>query len=485
MKKILLTTALFLAINSLCTAQQKMSLSLQQAIGVARGQSLLAKQIEADYKSYVHRFKSFKASLKPQFLLEGTVPSYDRSLVNVTQPDGSYKVQSVRRSILSSNLTLNQNIFWTGGTFYMSTGANLFTNRGNMLDQRQWQTSPFLLGISQPLTLFNSVKWNYEQEKIRMKQATKQQIESYEDMSVQITQAYFDLYVAKMMLNNARQNMVVNDTLYKISTGRFNVGKIAENELLQVELQLMNARNAVTQGEVNVIMYTKTLSNLLGLDGAVEFDLIPVTSAPIFAVNRTQAVAEATKNRSEILDYELQENSAKMQVRQSQSNAFASGNIGITYGLNQTAMTLAGAYKNPLDFQMVNINYSLPLFGFGKNKHAIESSKYNLEAIQAGLAFRRKSFEQEAENVVNQFMQLQTTLQIAAKSDTIAQKRYEVARNRYMLGKIGITDLGLAQEAKDNAVVEYVRTLQRYWQAYYMLRRITLYDFEQNKAIEE
>ncbi|MBX3253601.1 MAG: TolC family protein [Chitinophagaceae bacterium] len=484
MKKFLLTTAFLLAASFLLTAQQNMSLSLQQAISVARGQSLLAKQIDADYKSYVYRFRSFKSSLKPQFVLDGTVPSYDRSLVNVIQPDGSYKIQAVRRSILGSNLTLNQNIFWTGGNFFVSTGSNLFTNRGNMIDQRQWQTTPFVLGISQPLTLFNSVKWNYEQEKLRMKRATKQQIESYENMSVQITQAYFDLYVAKMILKNARQNMEVNDTLYKISTGRFNVGKIAENELLQVELQLMNARNAVTQGEVNVIMYSKTLNNLLGLDGSVQFDLVPVTSAPVFAVDVNQAVAEAKKNRSEMLEFELEENTAKMQVRQSQSNAFASGNIGITYGLNQTAMTLAGAYKSPLDFQMVNINYSLPLFGFGKNKNAIASSKYNLEATQAGIAFRKKSFEQETENVVNQFVQLQTAIQISAKSDTIAQKRYEVARNRYMLGKIGITDLGLAQEAKDNAVVDYVRTLQQYWQAYYMLRRITLFDFEQNTAIE-
>lgn len=82
-------------------------------------------------------------------------------------------------------------------------------------------------------------------------------------------------------------------------------------------------------------------------------------------------------------------------------------------------------------------------------------------------------------------MQLQTAVVISAKSDTIAQKRYEVARNRYMLGKINITDLGLAQDAKDNAVVEYVRTLQQYWQSYYTLRLMTLYDFEKNKAIEE
>lgn len=480
---------LYLIVAAVClcrpvAAQQKMTLSLQEAIGVARGQSLLAKQIESDFESYVHRYRSFKASLKPQLSLDGTLPAYDRSLINITQPDGSYKVQSVRRSIVGSNLTITQNIFWTGGNIFVSSGANLFTNKGNGLDQRQWQTAPFQVGISQPLSLFNTVKWNFEQEKLRMKQATKEQIENYENLSGQITTAYFNLYVSKMVLNNARQNVEVNDTLYKISTGRYNVGRIAENELLQVELQLMNARNAVTQGEVNVQANAKRLANLLGLDSGTEFDLIPVTNAPVFAVDAHRAVDEAKRNRSDMLGYDLRENNARRQLRQSQSNAFASGNIRLSYGLNQTAMTLGGAYQNPLDFQQVNIGYSLPLFGFGKSKHDIAGSKANLKSVQAQIAFEKESFELEVENTVNQFLQLQSALIIAAKSDTIAQKRYEVARNRYMLGKISITDLGLAQEAKDNAVVDYVRMLQQYWQSYYELRRVTLYDFEKNHAIE-
>ena len=477
---------LIVAVICLCqpvTAQKKMTLSLQEAIGVARGESLLAKQIEADYSSYVHRYNSFKASLKPQLSLDGTLPSYDRSLLNITQPDGSYKVQSVQRSILGSNLTISQNIFWTGGNIFVSSGANLFTNKGTGLDQRQWQTAPFQVGIIQPLSLFNTVKWNFEQEKLRMKQATKQQIELYENLSGQITGAYFALYVSKMVLNNARQNVAVNDTLYKISTGRFNVGRIAENELLQVELQLMNAHNAVTQGEVNVQANAKRLANLLGLDNNTEFELVPVTDAPVFAVDMKRAVEEAKHNRSDMLGFDLQENNARRQVRQSQSNAFASGNIRLSYGLNQTAMTLAGAYQNPLDFQQVNIGYSLPLFGFGKNKHDIAASKANLESAQAQIAFQKKTFELEIENTVNQFLQLQSALMISAKSDTIAQKRYEVARNRYMLGKISITDLGLAQEAKDNAVVDYVRMLQQYWQSYYDIRRVTLYDFEKKLPI--
>ena len=485
MKKIFCFLGIFGCIALSVYAQEKMTLSLREAIGVARGQSLLSRQIKADYSSYMHRYQSFKASLRPQLSLNGTLPSYDRSLLNIVQPDGSYKIQSVRRSFIGSNLEITQNIFWTGGYVYASSGANLFTNKGSGLDQRQWQTSPFVIGINQPLNLFNTVKWNFEQEKLRMKRATKQQIELYENLSGQIATAYFDLYVSKMVLNNAKQNETINDTLYKISTGRFNVGKIAENELLQVELQLMNARNGVTQGEVNVKANSKKLANLLGLDGNTEFELIPVTDAPIFLVDLKQAVAEAKQNRSDILGFELNENAAKMQVRQSQSNAFASGSINLNYGLNQTAMTLSGAYQNPLDFQQVSIGYSLPLFGFGKNKHDIASSKANLESIQAQIAFQKKGFELDVENTVNQFVQLQSAILVSAKSDTIAQKRYDVARNRYMLGKISITDLGLAQEAKDAALVDYVRTLQQYWESYYMLRRMTLYDFEKGQEIVE
>lgn len=476
---------MLIALTQLSFGQQKMVLTLQEAISVARGQSLLAKKIESDFSSYVHRYQSFRASLKPQLSLEGVLPSYDRSLLNITQPDGSYKVQPVQRSFLQNNVRLTQNIFITGGDVYVSTGTSLFTNRGGAIDQRQWQTSPFEIGLRQPLNLFNRVRWGYEQEKLRMKQATKQQVENYEDLSVQIVSAFFDLYVSEMVYNNALQNMHVNDTLYTISTGRFNVGKIAENELLQVELQLMNARNAVTQGQVNISASNKRLANLLGVKDDTTFELVPVTDAPVFVVDAKKAVVEARANRSDVLGFDLVESAAKMQVRQSQSNAFASGSINLSYGLNQTAMTLAGAYHNPLNFQQVNVTYNLPLFGFGKNRHDIASSKANLESAQSQISFDKKSLELEVENTVNQFLQLQVAIAIAAKSDTIAQKRYDLARNRYVLGKIGITDLGLAQEAKDNAVVEYMRMLQQYWQSYYMLRRMTLYDFEKNQQITE
>ncbi len=73
--------------------------------------------------------------------------------------------------------------------------------------------------------------------------------------------------------------------------------------------------------------------------------------------------------------------------------------------------------------------------------------------------------------------QLQQQVGIAAKADTVATRRFEVAKNRYLIGKIDITDLFDAQREKDAARQAYIETMQQFWQSYFNLRRLTLYDF--------
>lgn len=477
MNIIQLLTATILLIPASALAQDTTMLSLQEAIRRGKEESQLSKKIKAAYAATENRYAAFRAGLKPQMSVSGVLPTFDSRLDNVVQPDGTYKVQSFKRSNISTELTVEQNIFWTGGTAFVSSNLNQFVNKQPQY-QKQFQTTPFAIGIRQPLTLFNQVKWNYEQEKLRIRQAEKNLTEELEDLSLQITQTYFDLYVARMEWENARINEAINDTLFKISQGRFNVGKIAENELLQIELQLMNAKNAVTQTQVRVEVSTKRLRNLLNIKDPVEFKLIPVKNVPVLLVDKGIAVREARANRSDMLSLKLRENDANMQVKRSQSNRFASGDIFLSYGMNQTGTTLTSAYRDPLNAQQVNVGYKVPLFGFGKYKQESAAARKELESVRADLAFRESDFDIEVENTVNQFIQLQTSLVIAAKSDTIAQKRYEVARNRYQLGKISITDLGLAQDAKDKALIDYTRIIQQYWVSYYTLRRVTLYDFQ-------
>lgn len=44
-------------------------------------------------------------------------------------------------------------------------------------------------------------------------------------------------------------------------------------------------------------------------------------------------------------------------------------------------------------------------------------------------------------------------------------------------------NLYLAPQEKDQALQSYVQSLRGYWNAYYRLRRVTLYDFERGSQI--
>jgi outer membrane protein TolC len=72
---------------------------------------------------------------------------------------------------------------------------------------------------------------------------------------------------------------------------------------------------------------------------------------------------------------------------------------------------------------------------------------------------------------------LRLQIEITKKADEVAQERYNVAQNRYLIGKIDITNLSIALTEKDQAKRSYLEALQMFWDAYYELRRITLYDF--------
>ena len=57
-------------------------------------------------------------------------------------------------------------------------------------------------------------------------------------------------FAAQVALRNAILNASTNDTLYRLNQGRFEVGKISENDLLQSELEQLRARTALDQSRL-------------------------------------------------------------------------------------------------------------------------------------------------------------------------------------------------------------------------------------------
>ena len=53
-----------------------------------------------------------------------------------------------------------------------------------------------------------------------------------------------------------------------------------------------------------------------------------------------------------------------------------------------------------------------------------------------------------------------------------------------MLGKINVVELNIAQANKDQSQIAYINALKTYWRTYYLLRKMTLFNFEENQPLD-
>jgi len=86
---------------------------------------------------------------------------------------------------------------------------------------------------------------------------------------------------------------------------------------------------------------------------------------------------------------------------------------------------------------------------------------------------------------VNRFNQQEEQLITAARADTIARQGYDISRERFMIGQVDVIELNTAQRERDEARRGYIRALRNFWQMYYNVRELTLYDFKREEPIEE
>ena len=154
-------------------------------------------------------------------------------------------------------------------------------------------------------------------------------------------------------------------------------------------------------------------------------------------------------------------------------------------GLTQTGNKLKDAYHNPLDQQYVTLGISLPILDWGRGKGQVRVARSNRDLTYTQVEQDKTDFELNVRKLVKQFNLQSQRVHIAARTDETAQRRADVARRLYILGKSTVLDLNASISEKDAARRNYITALYNYWSLYYTLRSITLYDFEVDAPLTE
>ena len=158
--------------------------------------------------------------------------------------------------------------------------------------------------------------------------------------------------------------------------------------------------------------------------------------------------------------------------------------MNANFGISQQGPVFNDLFQDYNQQQNVSVSVSIPIVDWGVSKSRRKLVEANLDLANTNIEQERQAFEQEIYLHTLNWDNQRGFLETSKKAQEISIKRYNITKKRYILGKITITDLNLAQQEQDQSLVQYLNSLEKFWVDYYTLRRLTLYDFEQNKKIE-
>jgi outer membrane protein TolC len=485
MKRILLLSfiVVFLSFAKRTDAQELKQLTFQEVIKLSEEQSPNALIAKHRFRASYWMYRTFVAQYRPSLTLTGTTPDYSNSYDKVwNSQTSSYDYFATNTLSNLGSMSLSQNIGFTGGSISLNSDFTLFNDFEK--NSRKYITAPLSIGLNQPLFRYNALKWQKKTEPLKYEAARKTFLLNLESVHQQAVMNFFSLAQAQINKQISEMNYSNADTLFRIAQGRYQLGTIAEDELLQMELSWLNAETARKQADMNLRDREIRLRSFLGFNDNVRLELIIPTEVPSLQVTTQEVFDLAMANNPEILNQQLTILTAQSSVAQAKSERGLNANLVASFGLRDQDPNFSQAYQSLNQQQRVRIGFTLPIldWGLGRGKYKMAQSSLELAQVQSKQAI--VDFQQNLYLDVEQFNLQKNQVAIAAKSDTVAMKRYEVTKQRFLIGKIAVLDLNDADTRKDQNKRAYLQSLQDYWNFFYNIRSLTLFDFINKKPLE-
>jgi len=477
---------LFILYIVLCPAwaqnSKHRSISLDDAILLARTQSVDAAVALNELKTAYWEYRTFRADLLPEVNFEATMPSFSKKYNSYQGSDGSYSFVHNNYMDVFGNLSIGQSLWLTGGTISLNTSLDyvkLFSGDKS----KQFMSVPFALKLEQPIFGVNDTKWKRRIEPVKYSEAKANFLSATETVTMTTINNFFNLLLAKENVAIAKQNLANAEKLYEVAKAKRKMGQISENDVLQLRLNVLNAKSSLTDNESSMKSNMFKLRSFLAIDEDIELDPEIPDKVPLTELVYQDVLEKAQENNA------FSKNVVRRQLQADYDVATAKGNLRkITFyaqvGYTGLSDKLNSSYRHLNNNEIVEVGMKIPLIDWGKRRGQVKVAQSNREVTESKLRQETMTFNQNLFILVEQFNNQLAQLQIAEEADTIAMKRYDTNIKTFMVGKISTLDLNDAQSSKDQTRQKHIDELFYFWYYYYQLRSLTLWDFSKNTGID-
>ena len=459
-----------------------LTLTLPQAIEMAKKRSPSARSARHTFLAQYWNYRYYRANYLPSLTLSSS-PYINNEINKITQGDGTSLFLSQNQFGGDLSLSINQNIPLTGGTFFIRSSVNYLREVESKMNM--FSTVPVSIGYSQSLFGYNSLKWDRRIEPLRYAEAKKSYAETIELISAQVCSHFFNLATAQSNMSMAHDNYANADTLYRMAQGRYRLGTITENEMLQLEIRRLSEEANAMDAQIAHEETLQQFRSFLGLGQDTYITLLLPDSVPDFTVPFSEALEMAMKNSPDPVYYERIRKEAGSNLANAKANAGLKADIYLQFGLSQTGNTLSGAYKKPMTQEYGSLTISLPILDWGRGRGKVRVARSQQELVEIQAQQGMEDFTHNVQKLVSQFNMQARKVRIARLTDRRARHRHTVAMRLYIMGQNTLLDLNDAIAEQNSAGRSYLYAMSTYWSLYYTLRSMTGYDFREHCSITE
>lgn len=493
MKKTFLTI-LILVICSLVSKSEDYNLTLDESINIAKSKSYSMLRLMQDFKIAEYNLKSATSKLKTHIDLTFKTPQYSEEVRNREEPDGQLSFYSVKQISYAGNLTIRQPLP-TDGNIYIENDLYSSENMKSNLRSSELETR---IRLNQPLNAFwyNSIKATLKRAQLAYEQSGKALKREELNLIYRVSSSYYNLLLLQKSAEIAHSDLERQTEAFEISKNKYEAGLIREVDALQMEVDLAEAQSNYDIAILRRESAVNSFKELLGINLDDNISLNSDLEYKFVIVDPEQAVRFALENRLEIREQEIQIELQQLTVKQQKSAGMIQGDIDAywgKYGYDQKDyyVSFSKSIENSYDYYRRNSSYGIgltikiPILDWGENKALVRAAESRLKQYTLRKEEVEREIETEVRNLAASVNSNLKRLQLLEKNVSVAEKSFEITRQRFSDGDIDSQALALERNRLNTAYTSHLSAYINYQLTLADLMQKTFYDFLNEKKVDD
>jgi len=471
----------FLAGVSLLAFSQEL-ITIEQALDIAEENNPQMITSKLNLEQTLYRLEAQRATLKPQFSLNLNPFDYTQTRSFDDRFSWYTKKEVGTAGLFRAALPL----LWTDGTLTLSDQFAWKDSRsdfGGIENNNKAFTNNLNLRFDQPVFTYNRQKMELKRLEFNYENAAISYALQRLNTERNITRQFYNVYMAQENLiisqaefENAKQN-------YEITKSKVEADLSAKSELYQAEVNLASAESLVQQRLVLLNNYKDNLKQTLGMPLSRDIGVLANFEISPMIVDQERAIQSGLASRMELRQREISMDVADLDMITVKALNEFKGNVSLQVGILGDNERFGNIYEKTTQNPRVSISLSVPIFDWGEKKARVKAQQTQQTIAKLNYENEKIDIELEVRQTLRNLENYSSQIGIAEKTVRNAEMTYALNQVRYREGEIDGLQISQFQTQLSNAKISLASAKISYKIELLVLKIVSLYDFENDKAI--